>query len=87
MEERMVLDRIEDGRWAVLATGSEAKVISVPASWLPRTAREGDVLALSPLREGGVSITVDEEATKAAREEIRSLRDSLPQGPSGDLEI
>jgi hypothetical protein len=60
-----VIDRIEGGfAVAELADGGRA---DVPLAALPAGCREGDV----------VSVTVDAEATKRRRREIRRLEDDV----------
>lgn len=88
----LIVDRIEDG-FAVLEAGDaslEVGSMHVPASWLPTDAREGSVLRVEVGREGDssrVALTLDPE-TQAAREaEIRALRESIPEGPDGDIDL
>jgi len=75
---QVFLDRIEDGT-AVLVFG-EDDARGVPASALPKGAREGDRLTLS--------ISIDAEATKRERDETAALRRKLGEGDDGgDLSL
>lgn len=66
---RAFLDRVE-GEIAVLLMGEEEREqLLIPRSYLPRGAREGAVLKFT--------VEVDEEATKAALDEVKALLDEL----------
>ena len=66
---RAFLDRVE-GEIAVLLIGEEEREqLLIPRSYLPRGAREGSVLKFA--------VEVDEEATKAALDEVKALLDEL----------
>ncbi len=65
-----VIDRIEDGRMAVLLIGEDGKTqVDVPVSLLPEDARAGDHLR--------ITITVDRSTRKAAEDRIKKLQDEL----------
>lgn len=65
------LDRVE-GRIAVLLLGEEEREqLLIPRSYLPRGVREGTALRLT--------IEVDEDATRAALDEVKALLDELKQ--------
>jgi hypothetical protein len=69
MRVKAVLDRFE-GDKAVLLVGEEERSVAWPRRLLPDGAGEGDVLRLA--------LSVDEEATRAARAEAEEmLRDLL----------
>ena len=82
-----VLERFEEA-WAVLEAAA-GETFKVPRSWLPSTAKEGDVLSVS-LESGDESnlrFAVDLAETDARRQRANELRESLPQGPEEDLEL
>jgi hypothetical protein len=91
-----VLERYEDGVWAVLERGDGATFM-VPRFWLPE-AREGDVLIVEKLPDlsaygledepsSTLDIYVDEAETARRKAAARDLRARLPRGPEGDLEL
>ena len=82
----LIVDRIEDGAFAVLATPWDRELV-IPASWLPDEVSEGDVLRVEPIEPDGIRFVVDPEATRSRRGRIDELRDSIPRAPSGDLEL
>ena len=88
--KRFTIDRFEGLNWAVLET-DESKTISVPRSWLPPVAREGDVLQISegdePSGARTIRLEVDPAAREAQTEDARRLRDQLPKGPKGDISL
>jgi hypothetical protein len=83
----MILDRVEDPKLAVLERPDGDRALSVPAEWLPDGVREGDEVVVEPFPEGGVRIEVNAEATARRRERMRSRRDSIGRGPSGDISL
>lgn len=89
------IDRLGDHGWAVLENDQGVSV-RIPRSWLPEAAREGSVLraesgAADGLREDAHSIDlrllVDREETERRRNQAEELRENLPRGPEGDLEL
>lgn len=68
MRLRAVIDRFE-GDLAVVLVGDEEYRLDVPRRFLPRGAREGDVLALR--------WEIDRRETEARRERVRSLIEEL----------
>lgn len=83
----LVVDRIEDG---VASLEGDSGAIDVPASWLPAGAREGSVLRVEASREADTSrlvLTLDAEARAAREAEVRELRESIPEGPDGDIAL
>lgn len=82
-----IVDRIEDDL-AVLE-GPDA-TLELPASWLPAGAGEGDVLRVEVGRDGAssrVDLRLDPDARAAREAELRDLRESIPEGPAGDLSL
>lgn len=87
--EKYIIDRYEDGDWAVLER-EDGMAFHVPSLWLPDAAGEGDVLRLtteSGGEESSLSFLVDRKASQQRREDIKKLRDSLLKGPGGDIEL
>lgn len=89
------LDRVEDGRWAVLEA-ADGSSVRVPRVWLPRAVREGHVLRLELGSEDELGedahaselrFAVDEVETQQRMEATDELRDRLPEGPEGDLDL
>jgi hypothetical protein len=65
-----VVDRIEDGDWAVISAGEDETQFDFPATLLPKAARE----------EGAylhIRITVDEEARATAEDRTAELLEKL----------
>lgn len=95
-KECYIIDRIEDGSWAVLEQ-PDGTTFTIPVHWLPEAAMEGDVLDVETdwLHTGhdpnpelsGVYFTIDREETEQRRQAARALRDRLPRAPEGDLEL
>lgn len=84
-----IIERFEDNGWAVLER-PDGELFNAPREWLPIEAREGDVLRVDATSKGKasrVSFTVDATETAKRREVARELRDSLPKGPEGDIEL
>jgi hypothetical protein len=82
-----IVERIEDG---VAVLEGEAGSVEVPAAWLPRGAREGSVLRAELMRDDDASrliLTLDREGQAAREAEIRRLRESIPEGPGGDVTL
>lgn len=65
----LIIDRFE-GEWAVVEY--EGKTFNLPRSLLPEEAGEGSVVR--------ISVTVDQEATKARGKTIEKLADELFEG-------
>ena len=84
-----IIERFEDNGWAVLERPG-GELFNTPSEWLPKEALEGDVLRVDTASKGKasrVSFTVDAAETTRRKEEVRELRESLPKGPGGDLEL
>ena len=76
-----VVDRVEDGRRAVLISdGDEERVVDVAD--LPGGTEEGDVLVRD---EGGWR--ADPETAERLRREADDLRSSLRRGPEGPISL
>lgn len=94
--ERYIIDRFEDGGWAVLER-PDGTTFAIPTHWLPEAAIEGDVLSVEtawshtgqdPNPElSGLSFTIDAAETEKRRQAVRALRSRLPRAPEGDLEL
>ncbi|MES3628865.1 MAG: DUF3006 domain-containing protein [Longimonas sp.] len=84
---RYIIDRIEDGEWAVLEM-PDGTMLDVPTAWLPTDVSEGDVVH-ADLEAGAQSSTVtftrDTDATERRRDNLQARRNKLssskPDGP------
>ena len=93
-----VVDRLENGGWAVLEDEG-GHTFNVPRFWLPTDLKEGDVVVVEQQElvsedelsfatgYRGLDIYIDSDATTARREHARNLRDRLPRGPEGDVDL
>ena len=69
---RAVIDRIEDGDWAVLMLGDDGKTeVDFPRALLPEGASDGDHLRLT--------VTLDKESRQEAERRIKALQEELEQ--------
>ena len=87
-KQHYIVERFTDGGYVVLehVTGS----VEVPAAWIPRDAREGDVLTCDIERAGTESrlrLVLDVEATEERRSKLSEKRARLKRGPKGDLNL
>ena len=74
---RAVIDRIEDGRIAVIHAGDdEGTKLELPASLLPEGADAGSHLL--------ITITLDEESRKAAEDRVKALQEKLEKRGGGE---
>jgi hypothetical protein len=75
--QKAVIDRIEEGTWAVLLVGRNQTEKVIPVAHLPEGAKPGSWLRVRV--EGDVvhDIVVDEGETQAARGRIESKLDQL----------
>lgn len=64
MQLKAVIDRFEASK-AVILVGDNEQAVAWPRQTLPQEAKEGDILR--------VSITIDVDATRAARSEAEEL--------------
>ena len=77
--QKAVIDRVEDGTWAVLLVGRDELEKIVHVDHLPKGARAGSWLKVR-LEDDGVSdIAVDEAETRAAQKRVGSKLDQLRQ--------
>ncbi|MEX2540702.1 MAG: DUF3006 domain-containing protein [Trueperaceae bacterium] len=90
-----VVDRFEVGGWAVLENDDGASA-RVPRSWLPTASREGSVLRIERSARDGppedtkashLRLVVDEAETDRRRKQVEEIRENLPRGPEGDIEL
>lgn len=83
----MIVERIVAG--LAVVEGDDG-TFEVPASWLPSAASEGSALRIEVRRDGETSrvvLALDPEWQAARESEIRRLRDSIPEGPGGDVTL
>lgn len=67
---RAAVDRIEDGGWAVLQIGDDAKnLLNLPVSLLPEGATDGDRII--------INVKIDRDARDDAATRIRALQEKL----------
>ena len=84
------IDRFEGPAWAVLED-ELARARTVPRSWVPPGAREGDVLSApddlptDPMQVPRLDL--DPTATADRRRLMQERRDRLPRGPSGNIRL
>ncbi len=78
-----VIDRIVDGKTAVLLVGEEERLVHWPADELPEAAKEGTWLRVEMENDTIVSMQVDEEATKSALDRVQSKLERLRQRGRG----
>ncbi len=69
MKVRVVIDRIEDGRLAVLEIGGEMGDFVWPVEFLPQNVHDGSILEFT--------IEENPEAEAAQREKVRKLQEEL----------
>jgi len=84
-----IIDRIEDGSWAVLED-TEGTLVEVPVGWLPTEAREGDRLMVAvEANDDQATLTVqrDEEATKERQQALQRRRDRLRGDTGSDITL
>lgn len=86
-EEQAVLDRIEDGAFAVLLVGEQETEFVIPAEQLPDDATPGKWLRVRIEAGTITAITVDEEATQEAAARIASKLDALRKRGRGSSGI
>lgn len=74
---KAVIDRIVDGKVAVLHVGDDDREAIIPATALPCGAAEGSWLKVRFGNDGLEAIELDPEATSRARERVRSKLQQL----------
>ncbi|WP_161568192.1 DUF3006 domain-containing protein [Anaerobacillus alkaliphilus] len=65
-----VIDRIVDGKWAVLLVGDEEKEYNVPLVSLPSNAKQGSIVQLELENEEITKIVILEDETTSEHERI-----------------
>lgn len=81
MEHKAVVDRIEDGKWAVLLIGEDQVEKVIPKASLPKRAKEGSWLRVRLEDDAVKEIILDAEATTAARGRMAAKLEQLRQRP------
>ncbi|MCL5257111.1 MAG: DUF3006 domain-containing protein [Chloroflexi bacterium] len=85
---RLVIDRIEDGRLAVLFDDQGRQRMNVPVESLPPGSTEGDWLVVTPTESGALVIEMDRGETEARRKRIRAKLDRLrASSRNGDEQV
>ncbi|MEX1028136.1 MAG: DUF3006 domain-containing protein [Candidatus Paceibacterota bacterium] len=79
MEEKAVIDRIEDGEQAVLLVGEDERERIVPVSSLPDDAKAGNWLKVRFDGDELVEAVVDLEETERVKERISDKMARLRQ--------
>ncbi len=79
MEEKAVLDRIEEGQHAVLLVGEEEREFIVPVERLPEGAKAGSWLRVQVDGESLTILGVDQGEEEAARLRIEDKMARLRQ--------
>jgi hypothetical protein len=75
--QKAVIDRIEEGRFAVLLVGSKQLERVVPVEQLPEGAKAGSWLKVRVMEQGVKDMIVDEAETQVARGRVESKLDML----------
>ena len=75
--ERAVVDRIVDGRTAVILVGEDERQHHYPADELPEGATEGTWLRVQVESGEVVSVEVDQEKTDGTRRRVQEKMDKL----------
>jgi hypothetical protein len=70
VEEKAVIDRIVDNRYAVLLVGDEEREVVLPVEQLPEDASEGTWLRVQIANNAITAITVDPDETETVRRRI-----------------
>ena len=85
----LTIDHFEAGM-AVLETVTGASLV-IPSAWLPAEVAEGDALLLDvksvAAERSTLEFRVDPEGTERLRAQARRLREALPEGPEGDIDL
>jgi hypothetical protein len=81
--DRAVVDRIVDGRTAVLLVGTEETELQLPSALLPEGAGEGDWLVLDLATEPPSLVRVDEELTDARRTDLEQRMERIRRERGG----
>ncbi len=66
----------------------DGRTLEIPRTWLPSSARAGDWVTIESDGEGHTIFTIDEQATRAARERNQNNLDALnARDPGGDVNL
>ncbi|MBM7096261.1 MULTISPECIES: DUF3006 domain-containing protein [Alteribacter] len=76
-KKQAVLDRIEDGQWAVLLVGEEEKEVILPIQKVPPKSKEGDWFIVTFVEDTVSSVVLDEEKTTSMQSSIQSKLQQL----------
>lgn len=93
MQQIYVVDRIEEGIWVILEDAEGGRTFEVPRAWFAGRIREGDVVRVTsePVEDGPgrsrLLFELDEEERKRRIAEAAQIRERLPRGPSGDIQL
>ncbi len=79
MEENAVIDRIEEGRWAVLLVGPNERELIVPIEELPPEAKAGHWLRVRLEDNRLVHALIDREQTETVAARIQDKMALLRQ--------
>jgi hypothetical protein len=86
MKKKYTVDEIVDGKTVVLLDREdESKKLDVPVKAIPISLKEGDIVNIEFQGDKIVSVEVDIEATKAARQEVQKLLGELKNKGSNGL--
>ncbi|QQK75855.1 DUF3006 domain-containing protein [Salicibibacter cibarius] len=83
MAEKAVLDRIEDGKHAVLLIGDEEKEKIIPSSELPEGSKEGMWFQVDLEDSKIVKISIDQAETKKREKRISDKMAKLKKKKGG----
>lgn len=86
---RYVIDRLEDGDWAVLES-PDGTMLDIPIAWLPTDATEGDLVQATPdtgAATSTVTFTRDTDATESRRARMQKRRDQLSSQSDGPISL
>jgi hypothetical protein len=92
MPELYVVDRIEEGTWVILED-TQGRTFEVPRAWFAGRIREGDVVRVTSEAFGDgpgqtrLLLELDEEERQRRIGEAEKIRERLPRGPSGDIQL
>lgn len=76
-KQRAVVDRVEDGRLAVLLVGEEEREVIVPVKGLPEDAAEGVWLWIRLAGDRVVEAAVDQNETNQVRSRVAEKLERL----------
>jgi prophage tail gpP-like protein len=82
-DEKAVIDRIVDGRHAVLIVGEDERQVVVPATSLPAAAGEGTWLRVRFDGDTLLDARIDREETERVRQRVSAKMEQLRQRGRG----